>query len=241
MNGCAYHEGTMAVDRSGKETFDTVAETYAAMRPGYPQALFEDAIALSGIPPAGRILEVGCGPGTATLALAKRGYDIVGVELGENLARLAEAACRPYPSVRIARAAFEDWPLPAEAFDLVFSASAFHWIDPKAAYVKAAEALGEEGAIALCWNRYPPDETPLRRALDEIYRTVAPELSAKGGAESLETTLQRPADLAMSPCGPTRGAPSTRPTSTSAYSIPTPTTSPCRSRSDGLSVTRFAS
>ena len=184
----------MAFDRSGKTTFDTVAETYAAMRPGYPEALFEDAIQLSGLPPAGRILEVGCGPGTATVVLAKRGYQIVGVELGENLAALAAEACRPYPNARIVQRAFEGWPLPAEPFDLVFSASAFHWIDPEVGYAKAAAALGRSGAIALCWNRYPPEKTPLRRALDEVYRKIAPELAGKGGAESLEATLQRPID-----------------------------------------------
>jgi SAM-dependent methyltransferase len=184
----------MAFDRSRRTTFDAVAETYDAVRPGYPDELIEDAIGLSGIAPGGRILEVGCGPGTATVALARRGYDIVGVELGENLAALATTTCRPYPNVRIVHAPFEDWPLPIEPFDLVFSASAFHWIDPDVGYAKAAAALGGCGAIALCWNRHPPEESPLRRALDEAYRTIAPELTGKGGAEPLATTLQRPID-----------------------------------------------
>lgn len=174
--------------------FDAVAGTYAAVRPGYPDKLIEDAIRVSGITPNGRILEVGCGPGTATVALAKRGHTVVGVELGENLSALATEACHPYPNVRIVRGAFENWPLPAEPFDLVFSASAFHWIDPDVAYAKAAAALGGSGAIALCWNRHPPEETALRRALDEVYRTIVPELAGKDGAEPLAKTLQRPVD-----------------------------------------------
>lgn len=184
----------MTTDRSRRTSFDEVAEAYSAARPGYPEALIEDTIRLSGIPLGGRILEVGCGPGNATVPWASRGYEIVGVELGENLAALAENACRPHPNAKIVRAAFEKWPLPPEPFDLVLSASAFHWIDPDVGYAKAAAALGEEGAIALCWNRHPPEDTPLRRALGEIYRTIVPELASKGGAESLDATLQRPID-----------------------------------------------
>ena len=184
----------MPFERSQRTLFDEAAEAYAGVRPGYPEALIDDAIRLAGIPPQGRILEVGCGPGNATIPLAKRGFEIVGIELGEDLAALARSACRPYPNVRIDHAPFEDWPLPIEPFDLVFSASAFHWIDPAVGYPKAAKALTPSGAIALCWNRHPPEENRMRRALDDIYQSIAPELGGQGGAEPFSATLQRPID-----------------------------------------------
>jgi len=184
----------MSFERKQRILFDDAAATYASARPGYPEALIDDAIRLAGVPPQGRILEVGCGPGNATIPLAKRGFEIVGIELGEDLAALAQAACLPYPNVRIDHAAFEDWPLPTEPFDLVFSASAFHWIDATVGYAKAAKALTPSGAIALCWNRHPPDESRMRRALDPIYQSIAPELTGKGGAEPFSATLQRPID-----------------------------------------------
>jgi 2-polyprenyl-3-methyl-5-hydroxy-6-metoxy-1,4-benzoquinol methylase len=72
-----------------RATIDEVALLYDAVRPGYPEALFDDVVALSGIPPGGRILEVGCGTGQATVPFARRGYRILCVELGENLAAVA--------------------------------------------------------------------------------------------------------------------------------------------------------
>jgi ubiquinone/menaquinone biosynthesis C-methylase UbiE len=166
----------VTVDKDLRATFDTIAELYDEARPGYPEQLIDDAIALSGIPPGGRILEVGCGPGKATLPFARRGYAMVCVELGENLATLATEHCQPYPDVEIQNMAFEEWPLQEKAFDLVLSAQAFHWIPPKIGYPKAAAALKDNGAIALIWNHSPVADTPFRRAIRKVYEKRAPQL-----------------------------------------------------------------
>ena len=67
----------MPFDFGLRTTFNNVAELYDEVRPGYPEALIEDALTLSEIPPDGRILEIGCGTGKATLPFARRGYAIV--------------------------------------------------------------------------------------------------------------------------------------------------------------------
>ncbi|MBA3794479.1 MAG: methyltransferase domain-containing protein, partial [Rubrobacter sp.] len=72
-----------------RSTFDGAAPLYDEVRPGYPEALFDDVASLSVIPSRGRILEIGCGTGQATVPLARRGYEILCVELGENLAAVA--------------------------------------------------------------------------------------------------------------------------------------------------------
>jgi SAM-dependent methyltransferase len=167
----------MAHDQSARTTFDGVAQTYDRVRPGYPDRLYEDAIALSGIPEKGRILEVGCGPGKATLPFARRGYAMRCVELGADLAALARENCRPYPLVEILNTSFEDWPLEERAFDLLFSAQAWHWIPPETGYAKAAAALKDTGSLALFWNYSPRPDTPLFEAIQQAYRTHAPELA----------------------------------------------------------------
>ena len=53
-----------------RATYDEAALLYDQARPGYPEALFDDMVSLSGIPPGGRILEIGCGTGQATVPLA---------------------------------------------------------------------------------------------------------------------------------------------------------------------------
>jgi SAM-dependent methyltransferase len=168
--------GTVTIDRTARITFDRVAELYDEVRPGYPEELVEDVLALSGIPPDGRILEVGCGPGTATVAFARRGYRMDCIELGPRLAALAVENCRAYPNVRVHNSPFEDWPLEAGAYDLVFSAEAFHWIPPEVAYPRAARALKDSGSLALFWILYQDPESELFQAIDQVYRQQAPQL-----------------------------------------------------------------
>ena len=51
--------------------------------------------------------------------------------------------------VEVRNIAFENWVTEENAFDLVISATAFHWLNPSIAYKKTALALTSEGAIAL--------------------------------------------------------------------------------------------
>ena len=85
----------MAQERAKlRATFDEAALLYDEVRPGYPEELFDDVVSLSGIPSGGRILEIGCGTGQATVPLARRGYRILCVELSENLAAVARPTSR---------------------------------------------------------------------------------------------------------------------------------------------------
>jgi SAM-dependent methyltransferase len=166
----------MTRDLSLRIIFDDIANLYDETRPGYPEALIDDIIAFSDIPSDGAILEIGCGTGQATLPLARRGYAMLCLELGQNLASLAAEHCRPYPKVEVQNVAFEDWPLREKAFDLVISAEAFHWIPTEIGYAKSAAALKDTGAIALFWHHSPGEDTPFRRAIEQVYAEKAPQL-----------------------------------------------------------------
>jgi SAM-dependent methyltransferase len=131
-----------------RATFDEDAERYDRARPSYPAALFVDLAALAEVGPGRRVLEIGCGTGQATVPLAELGGEIVCVELGANLAAIARRNLARFPSVQVVVAAFEEWPLPAEPFDLVFAATSFHWIDPAIRVGKTADALRIGGALA---------------------------------------------------------------------------------------------
>ena len=118
----------MVRDRSLRTTFNEVAETYDEVRPGYPEEAIEDIISISRIPQSGKILEVGCGTGQATKPFAERGYSMHCLEIGHNLARIAVEKFRGYPNVRIENVAFEGWDVMHCMYDIVLSATAFHWI-----------------------------------------------------------------------------------------------------------------
>lgn len=176
----------MADELSLRTTFDDVAALYDEARPRYPEALIEDAIALSGIPPGGRILEIGCGTGQATLPFARRGYAMLCLELGPNLAALCAAHCRPYPNVEVVNLAFEDWSLQQGMFDLVLSAGSFDWIRPEILYPRAAAALRPGGALALCSNLNQGAGSPLSEALVALRHQIAPELDGAARQRPLD-------------------------------------------------------
>ncbi|MDP3868893.1 class I SAM-dependent methyltransferase [Phenylobacterium sp.] len=131
-----------------KASFDQVAETYAAVRPGYPAALYDTLARLDALNPSTRVLEVGCGGGQATGDLAARAGQVVALDPG---ARLIEAARRRIgaPNVEFVVARFEDYAPAPESFDLVASAQAWHWIPRDIAFPKAAEALAPGGWLAV--------------------------------------------------------------------------------------------
>jgi SAM-dependent methyltransferase len=170
----------MSIDRSKRITFEEVADLYDETRLGYPEALVDDIISLSGIPDNGRILEVGCGPGNATLPFARRGYRITAIELGARLAELARHNCRDFPNVEIIHSSFEDWggSVPkntqeSRPYDLAISAEAFHWIPPEIGYPRLARALKPGGSAALFWNAPVDPHTGWSRAIEQVYQDVA--------------------------------------------------------------------
>ena len=169
----------MADDRNRlRTTFDEAASLYDEVRPGYPEDLFDDIVSLSGIPAGGRILEIGCGTGQATVPFARRGYHILCIELGENMAALARRNLKGYPQAEVRTGAFEESSLQEEAFDLAISATAFHWLDPAVVYPKAATALRVGGSLALFWNVHVQSEASegFFEAAQRIYEREAPEI-----------------------------------------------------------------
>jgi SAM-dependent methyltransferase len=169
----------VAEDRNRlRVTFDGAALLYDEVRPRYPDELFDDVVALSGIPAGGRILEIGCGTGQATVPFARRGYRILCVELGENLAALARKNLAGFPLAEVRTGMFEVWPDQEAAFDLAISATAFHWLDPAVAYPKVAKALRHDGSLALFWNVHIHSDASggFFEEAQRIYETEAPEI-----------------------------------------------------------------
>lgn len=160
----------------GKTIFNEDARLYARARPGYPEEMFEEAIAYSRIPEGGRILEIGCGPGQATYPFARRGYRMLCVEPGPNMVEVASERCSGC-SVEFVVSSFEDWPVEENAFDLAISASAFHWLDKGIRLPKIARALKSGGTIALFWNKHPGPFSRIFVEANAVYRKYAPELA----------------------------------------------------------------
>jgi ubiquinone/menaquinone biosynthesis C-methylase UbiE len=132
-----------------RECFDEVANLYDNARPGYPADLVRDLIELAAVGPGRRVLEIGCGTGQLTVSLAQGGASLVAVELGAKLAAIARQKLSSFAEVEVCNADFDGWPLPAEPFDLVVAATAFHWLNPATRVEKCARALRPGGMLAI--------------------------------------------------------------------------------------------
>ena len=179
------------LDRKHRRVFDKAAEAYDIARPSYPAELIDKLIELTQLPANARILEIGCGTGQITLPLAKHGYEIVAVELGENLARIAESNLSTFPHVRIIRSSFEEWIADEPAFDLVLSAQAFHWIDPEIGYPKIRRLLKSGGHLAVVYNLFPGSTDSVYRDLDTVYRDHFPQRDEQNEPQSLQENVER--------------------------------------------------
>ena len=157
-----------------RATFDDVAELYARGRPPYPDVVIADVVELAGFGTASRIVEIGCGTGQATAALAQLGVDVTCVELGARLAEVARRELAPYPKVRVVNADVEHWKPDAAPYDGVAAFLAFHWVDPERRLALAAAMLRPGGALAIASVHHvmPPGADPFYFEVQEDYRAV---------------------------------------------------------------------
>ena len=90
-----------------RQTFEAVASRYQHARPEYPDALFDALAQHAKLRPDDHLLEIGCATGKATQPLARRGYRITCIELGERLAAAARSNLSDQPKVEVIEGAFE--------------------------------------------------------------------------------------------------------------------------------------
>ncbi|HEX6855090.1 MAG TPA: class I SAM-dependent methyltransferase [Streptosporangiaceae bacterium] len=129
--------------------FDEVAAEYDRHRPAYPDELIDQACRVAGIGRGEPVLEIGCGTGQLTRGLLAQGLHVTALEPGPSLIALARQNLAGAGQVDFVNARFEDAQLPRERFRAVFCASAFHWIDPRVSWQKAADVLADGGTLAL--------------------------------------------------------------------------------------------
>ena len=142
--------------------------------------MFEDLVDLAQLQPGARLLEIGCGTGKATRSLLERGFSVVCVELGRHLAERARRSLAGLP-VEIHVAEFEDWEGKPGAFDLIYAATAWRWLDPAIRYRKAHRLLRQRGHLAL-WSAqhaFPSDFDPFFTEIQEIYDAIGEGMEGK--------------------------------------------------------------
>lgn len=148
--------------------FNEVPELYDRVRPTYPDELFADLAAITGMDRGSRVLEVGCGTGQATRSLAALGYPVTAIEPGAGMAALARQRLAAFRNVEVETSAFEEWDDGGRRFDVLVAASAWHWVNPSVGWRRAHDVLHPRGWMALLGN------VVVRRAGEpEVYAETA--------------------------------------------------------------------
>jgi SAM-dependent methyltransferase len=177
------------VDREeGRHVFGTAAAEYAAARPGYPERVYEILRDRCGLGPSSRVLEIGPGTGQATARLAEIAAGVVAVAPSEALVTLLRERV-PTGRFDVVVGPFEDVELAPLSFDLVVSATAFHWLDPDLAFPKIRAILRPGGWLALWWNVFgdPDQPDPFHDATEPILPPLpAGPSGSRGGEHGLD-------------------------------------------------------
>ncbi|MBX3125793.1 MAG: class I SAM-dependent methyltransferase [Polyangiaceae bacterium] len=109
-------------------------------------------------PKAGEaVLDVGCGAGTSTLALARAVAPtgrVMGVDVSRVLLTEARERARSLPNVELREADAQVTALPAASFDIVYSRfGVMFFDDPEAAFTSLHQCLRPDGRLGfLCWR-----------------------------------------------------------------------------------------
>lgn len=132
--------------------FDEDAGNYNKWRPTYVPELFEEIIRYCALGKKARALEIGIGTGQATEPILKTGCHVTAIELGENLWRYVRTKFRQLQNFEALHLDFVNFEDDFNAYDLIYSATAFHWIPPEIGYRRVYDLLKPGGTVALFWN-----------------------------------------------------------------------------------------
>ena len=179
-------------------TFDTVADTYEKLRPGYVDELYQTIFAYKPLNHLSRVVEISIGGGQATLPFLKTGCNLTAIDYGENFCKICREKFKEFTNFSAVSGKFEDIDFNGE-YDLIYSASAFHWIPEEIGYKKVYDMLKNGGVFARFANHPYRDKgkPALSEEMDEIYAEYYYKYHNKEPKPLIEYTEQQAYDRAL--------------------------------------------
>jgi ubiquinone/menaquinone biosynthesis C-methylase UbiE len=135
-----------------QEQFTRTADVYARMRQTTDERGLDAIVAIADPKPEARALDVACGPGFLTLALARRCATATGFDATDAFLALAreEAKQRGQDNVRFQQGDAEALPFADGSFDLVSCRAAFHHFPrPERVLAEMARVTARDGRLVV--------------------------------------------------------------------------------------------
>jgi SAM-dependent methyltransferase len=153
-----------------KERFTGVADDYVRYRPEYPSQLLERLADRIKLEPSSRLLDIGCGPGTISLALHHRCAEVIGLDINSDMLRLARARANDLAAkkVQFLERAAEDADATLGTFRLVTIGRALHWMEREQVIDRAHDRLEPGGGLALLGNSEEERSRPYSNILEAL-------------------------------------------------------------------------
>ena len=132
------------------DLYTGAARYYAQGRMAYPSEIADRLTEALGLDGTGRLLDVGCGPGSLTLLLADRFDSAVGVDADSAMVAEAERLARQagVGNVSWRQLYAEDLPADLGTFRMITFAQSFHWMD-RARVAKIASGMLTAGGACV--------------------------------------------------------------------------------------------
>lgn len=156
--------------------FNEDEANYDKWRPSYVPELFDEIIQYSRINEMKHALEIGIGTGQASLPFLQTKCKITAIEFGEKLAEYSKRKFASFSNFEVINIDFESFCADNNTFDLIYSATAFHWIPEEVGYKNVFKLLKSGGVLALFWNHAFVNRTDdlLHLEIRKVYNKFRP-------------------------------------------------------------------
>ena len=137
-----------SVPRDGVFAEDWLAGGYATRRPPIHSQILDRVTSLQTVPPIDMVLDVGCGAGTSTIPLVRRGIGHCVLGVDPSLAMIRRAN-REVEEASFLLAAAEALPFRAGSFGLITAAGSLNYANIAGFFSEVTRVLSSEGLLVV--------------------------------------------------------------------------------------------
>ena len=158
------------------DRFTGLADIYADHRPTYPSDVITALADQARTSPTSRTaIDIGCGTGISTMALAQAlpDWQVLAVEPNTDMLDKAKATSTSQSNIEFIQASAEALPGDTSSAGLILAAQAMHWFDHAAFFAEAARTLEQGGTLAILYNNRQNAVSAVLRDIEGYLEAIA--------------------------------------------------------------------